>query len=388
MDSVVIGGGIAGLLTALRLARAGHQVALIEADRIGAGATCANHGMLHSGALYVRQHPQIVPHCRQAQPAFTALFASAELTAEPAVYVVPPADAGAFLAGLDAFQIPHGRLTADAVDELPRAAAASHVLVTVRERVFSSRRIVEILTGQCLAAGVRVLTGIAVDRITRTQGRVSGVMLGMAEHIPADSVVIAAGIGTPALLARAGSRHHSQLRSRLDMMAYFPQSRVRRGLIFAELDRGVVMPSPTGGALASFFGGVQPRITGRRSFAVDLGKATSLLAELQQALAPSVVDHRGGVAYVAGKTDYIASPHTENGVVNPGFHVIDHGYEDHLAGLYTVITGKMTLGFQASKAAADRILRDDVDLNLKLVHAEPVSADLVAVEPWAEPEVI
>ncbi|MBI1759380.1 MAG: FAD-binding oxidoreductase [Actinobacteria bacterium] len=355
MDSVVIGGGIAGLLTALRLARSGHEVALVEADRLGAGATCANHGMLHSGALYVRQHGHIVRHCRQAQSAFGTLLAAAELPTDPAVYVVPDADTPAFLTGLDTHRIPYQRTAADTVDELPADIAAAHVLVTVNERVFSSRRLVEILAGQCLAAGVTILTGSTVERITRASGRVTGIRLGATEHLSATSVVVAAGIGTPALLAQVGSRHVPLLKSRLDMMLHFPRSRVRRGLIFAQLDRAVVMPAPGGGALASFFGGVQPPIAGRRGFAVDLDKAALLGVELARALAPGLVGPTGGVAYMAGKTDYVGSPHAENGVINPGFHVIDHGAGDDLVGLYTVVTGKMTLAFHASKAAADAV---------------------------------
>lgn len=386
MDTIVIGGGIAGLLTALRLARAGQDIALIEADRIGAGATCANHGMLHSGALYLRQHTHVIRHCRQAQTAFTTLLGDAELPVADAVYIVPPDDAAAFLAGLQDHRIPHRRLCADEVPELRPAVTGSHVLVSVAERVFSSRRLVEILAGQCLAAGVRILTSATVGRITHDCGRVTGMTLGVAEHLPAAHVVVAAGLGTPELLAQIGSRHRPQLKSRLDMMVHFPRSGLHRGLVFAQLDRPVLMPAPDGGALASLFGGVQPQIAGRRAFSVDLGKATLLAGEIEQTVAPGLVDPHGGVAYVVGKTDYVDTPHTENGVVNPGFHVIDHWPGDEVRGLYTVITGKMTLGFHASKAAADAIIGTDLDLPVTLADADPVPAGLLAVEPWAAPE--
>jgi len=385
VDTIVIGGGIAGLLTALRLARSGQHVALVEADRLGSGATCANHGMLHSGALYARRHGHIVRHCQQAHPAFSALLGTAELPTEDAVYILPPTEAVEFLFHLDTHGITHHQLTPDDVPELRRSVTTTHVLITVRERVFSSRRIIATLAAQCLAAGVTILTGNAIDRITHSAGRVTGVILGAVEHVPAASVVIAAGTGTPELLTRIASRHRQLLKSRLDMMVHLPAARFRRGLIFAALDPPIVMPAPGGGALSSFFGGVQPEIAGRRDFPVDVIKAPLLLREMDQVLTPGTIDPGRASAYVAGKTDYVGTIHAENGVVNPGCHVIDHTQGDNLRGLYTVITGKMTLGFHASKDVTDTILGTDTPLLIEPQEPTAIPTGLLAVEPWAPP---
>ena len=48
-EILVIGGGYAGLTAALHLARAGRQVTLIDAQRVGWGASGRNGGQLHSG---------------------------------------------------------------------------------------------------------------------------------------------------------------------------------------------------------------------------------------------------------------------------------------------------------------------------------------------------
>ena len=48
-DVVVIGGGLTGLSAALHLARRGRDVALVEADVIGGGASGRNGGQLHPG---------------------------------------------------------------------------------------------------------------------------------------------------------------------------------------------------------------------------------------------------------------------------------------------------------------------------------------------------
>ena len=57
-EVAVVGGGIAGMTTALLLAEAGREVTLIEMDRVGAGATgyttakvTALHGLIYSDLL-------------------------------------------------------------------------------------------------------------------------------------------------------------------------------------------------------------------------------------------------------------------------------------------------------------------------------------------------
>src|SRR6185369_9472398 len=48
-DVCVVGGGYAGLSTALHLARRGYETVLLEADRIGAGASGRNSGFVLPG---------------------------------------------------------------------------------------------------------------------------------------------------------------------------------------------------------------------------------------------------------------------------------------------------------------------------------------------------
>src|ERR1700737_1073206 len=49
VETLVIGGGLAGCATALDLAERGHRVALIEAARIGWGASGRNGGFASDG---------------------------------------------------------------------------------------------------------------------------------------------------------------------------------------------------------------------------------------------------------------------------------------------------------------------------------------------------
>ncbi|HEX6778157.1 MAG TPA: FAD-dependent oxidoreductase, partial [Ktedonobacterales bacterium] len=58
-DYVIVGGGISGLMTALRLATCGFRIGLVEKGEIGSEASISNHGMIHSGALYSEFHPDV-----------------------------------------------------------------------------------------------------------------------------------------------------------------------------------------------------------------------------------------------------------------------------------------------------------------------------------------
>jgi gamma-glutamylputrescine oxidase len=73
-DVCVVGGGFTGLSTALHLAEAGRSVVLIEANRVGWGASGRNGGQLHSG-----QRQDVATLERWfGRPAARALFGLAE----------------------------------------------------------------------------------------------------------------------------------------------------------------------------------------------------------------------------------------------------------------------------------------------------------------------
>jgi len=62
---LIIGGGATGTGLARDLALRGVQCILIEKGDINAGASGANHGLLHSGARYVSTDPTVTKECRK-----------------------------------------------------------------------------------------------------------------------------------------------------------------------------------------------------------------------------------------------------------------------------------------------------------------------------------
>ena len=62
---LIVGGGITGVGVARDLALRGVPCLLVERRDICAGASGANHGLLHSGARYVRSDPAAAVECRE-----------------------------------------------------------------------------------------------------------------------------------------------------------------------------------------------------------------------------------------------------------------------------------------------------------------------------------
>ena len=63
---VIVGGGIAGITIAFRLAEAGLPVTVLEAGLLGGGASTKNQGWLHSGGWFALQDPQVAKMCYES----------------------------------------------------------------------------------------------------------------------------------------------------------------------------------------------------------------------------------------------------------------------------------------------------------------------------------
>lgn len=62
---VIVGGGLAGLSTAMRLAQMGHAITLFERMQLGARASTRNQGWLRSGADTALDQPALSHLCHQ-----------------------------------------------------------------------------------------------------------------------------------------------------------------------------------------------------------------------------------------------------------------------------------------------------------------------------------
>lgn len=388
-ETVVVGGGICGLLVALRLARAGQSVAVVDAGRLGGGATSRGHGLIHSGALFADTHPEIVPWCRQAGPAFARLFGDALVDTRGNLYLVDRAAAGDYLGAMDRLRIPHQVVGAAEADEISPGLVARSVVVHVPELVVSFRAVLRRAVALCRAAGVEVITGVRIDDVVGANGRVTGVTSVGFGSIRSDRVVLAAGEGTKRILAAVGSPVSGRLRSHRAVMVHLPESDLDRGVIVLSPGRTVAVPAGNGALLVSFHGVAPALVTPADGVPVGLRQVQDVCRQVEEALAPGRFRWSGSVAFGAVKTEYFpatrSASRSATPSASPGFTVIDHGQEG-VAGLYSAIPGRATLAFHASREVARSILSARQPLGIEPGDPAAWTGEvdgLVAGEPWS-----
>ncbi len=195
---VVVGGGIAGLAAAVRLAQAGLPVTLLEASELGGAASTRNQGWLRSGALYAQQAPEFArlcdasrhqtlrfcPECLEPRTSpMTFLFSRSDTLVAPwkhawtttgiLFHEVPVEQVALALPDLDKSRIQYAF-------ELPDRA--------VRFDVLLSR-----LAATAQDAGTDLRTNTPVKKLVRDGNRIEAVVTAAGEEIAVQMVVLAGG---------------------------------------------------------------------------------------------------------------------------------------------------------------------------------------------------
>ncbi|GAB2710713.1 NAD(P)/FAD-dependent oxidoreductase [Nocardia thraciensis] len=387
-DFLVVGGGVTGLMVALRLAEPGVRVAVIERDLLGAGATTHNHGLVHSGALYVRWHPEIVQDCHRGQAAFESSFPRCLSGIETCWYIGSPGTLEIYRplwqqAGLDARPVDSLELGEVLAGVDPNEVGG----YAIRELVIDSHALIAELAARAAAAGVDLVVGADASRVVVENGAVRGVQTSTVMFETAN-VVVCAGIGTREVLDRSGSAVARELTSRLETMMAFP-GQLDTAVIGLEFGWPFLAPSTTGRAvLASRYGAPQRFVRSEADWPVPATETAALISDLGARLRPGLLDLDDGVAWVGAKTEHPIG--SDQWGTAPGITVIDHQARDGVAGWWTVLPGKMTLALHASRRVAAAITgtRTELDLPKPTRRGRGPVGHLVAVTPWAAHEAV
>jgi glycine oxidase len=205
-EAVVVGGGIAGCVSAIELAARGAAVTLIERDQPGVGATGASAGML--APQYETAEPDAAFKfglaCREAYPAFVERLqalaswdvgfrsdgmlvvnrsaAEAEAASRALAFQREAGLTGEILSCDDARRV-HGAVATDVESWLWLPAEAQ----------VDTQRLAVALADAVQAAGVTLVRGIEVTGLSSEAGRVNGVRLADGRAVDATVVVVAAG---------------------------------------------------------------------------------------------------------------------------------------------------------------------------------------------------
>jgi len=230
-DVAVVGGGIHGAWIALRAARAGHSVALLERGDFGSGTSANSLKILHGGLRYLqhldlrrmrssiearREHARLMPHLFQPLPCVMPLEASGLRSPWFLAPALLANDGIAFdrNTGVEAAShLPRGRLLSASrcreemrclVQRQPHGGALWWDGIA-RD---TTRLVLETLH-EAAAAGALVVNHAGVERILHSGGKVHGVafidaVTGRSHELQASRVVNACGPWSGALAHDSG----------------------------------------------------------------------------------------------------------------------------------------------------------------------------------------
>ena len=210
-DVVVIGGGVIGVSTALRLAEEGHRVTLLEKGRIAGEQSSRNWGWIRQQGRDLAE----LPLMQEARADWIAL--SQQTNVDFGLHQGGTVYLARTDARMAAFANWHGLATAQGLEtELLSAAEADGLFPGMQGpfkgalRTRSDMRAephlaMQALAGIALRAGVQLVENCAVRCLDIVAGRVRGV-LHEAGRTAADAVVLAGGAWSALFLANHGVR--------------------------------------------------------------------------------------------------------------------------------------------------------------------------------------
>ena len=255
-----MGGGIAGLSAAARLAQAGLAVTLLESSHLGGAASTRNQGWLRSGALFARESPDYARACTEAlEKTLQFCPECVEPQTEPLAFLFsrPETLVATWTAAWQAAGILHRELPLDKVfASLPGLdrRRIQHAF-QMSDRAIRLDVLLTHLAAAAQNAGAEIRTGAPVRTLKRLGDRVECVVTGSGEQIEAAMVILAGGsMGYPLtaefLEPRAGSQHDVELVALKTHLVSFQPELGRLPFCIADADGFNHIPHPP----ASVFG--------------------------------------------------------------------------------------------------------------------------------------
>lgn len=207
-DVVIIGGGIAGVATALYLAQAGEKVVLCEKGRIAAEQSSRNWGWVRQQGRDPAELPIMIEALRLWQVLDQQLGPAVSLRRTGTTYLAnDAADMENFAAWLPHAQA-HGLDTrlmsqAELSAMLPNSAGWVGALTTPGDARAEPWTAVPAIAGLAAGSGVTICENCAVRGVQISAGRVTGVVTEQGE-IRAERVLLAGGAWSSLFAANAG----------------------------------------------------------------------------------------------------------------------------------------------------------------------------------------
>jgi len=352
---LVVGGGATGVGVARDLALRGVDVTLVDRGGLGSGTTGRSHGLLHSGARYADTSPEDARECVRENETLRGI-AGACVRDTGGLFVQLAGDDpdyfDAKVAACEDADVPVSVLDgATAREREPALADDAERVAVVPDGVLYPSRLVAATAADAREHGATIRTHSPVDSLTTDGDRVTGARLDDGSRIEADHVVNAAGAWAGDLAATAGVDLEMHPAKGAMVTVDVPGVDTVLNRCRPASDGDIVVPHADTAVLGTTSVDVE-----------DPDEATATREEVEtvvdecSALLPDAADAPVVRTYSGVRPLYSPSDYGEDARgISRGFYVLDHADRDAVAGLTTVVGGKLTTYRLMAEATTDRV---------------------------------
>jgi glycerol-3-phosphate dehydrogenase len=355
---LIIGGGITGVGLARDLALRGVACTLVERRDICAGASGANHGLLHSGARYARSDPMAAAECREESRLLKQMAAHC-IEDTGGLFVAVEGDDERYAAEFPAHCAQQGIPCREV-----GVAEAREMEPVLSERLIAAYAVEDASVDpfhlaldnatEAIELGSRVMLHTRVVGFDIAEGRIRRVRLrddhaGEERTVEADLVVNASGAWARETAALAG----------IDLRLFYSKGtllitdqRLTRRVINRlrpASDADILVP----GGTVSILGTTSIRLD-RLDRIIPTVEESDYIVDTAKGMIPSLETTRYIRAY-AGVRPLAAAPESgPDRSVSRGFELLDHA-RDGVGNFIAIIGGKLTTYRLMAEKAADLI---------------------------------
>ncbi len=355
---LIIGGGITGVGIARDLALRGVSSILVERKDINAGASGANHGLLHSGARYVRSDPLAAVECRE-ESALLKTLAPHCIEETGGLFVAVAGDDERYAAEFPA----HCARSGIACTEIDTAEARL-MEPALSERLIAAFQVDDASVdpfhlaldtlSEAVAHGCRVMLHTRVSGFEREGGRIRGTRLvngktGQETLVAAEQVVNASGAWSREVAALAGIEI-DLLYSKGSLLITDQRltGRVINRLRQAS-DADILVP----GGTVSILGTTSIRIDSLERVVPTVAESDAIIATAA-AMVPALETTRYIRAY-AGVRPLVGSRSLgDDRAASRGYALLDHSAEG-VDNFVSIVGGKLTTFRRMAESTADLV---------------------------------
>ena len=383
---LIIGGGVTGAGLARDLALRGIDCILAEQRDLNAGASGANHGLLHSGARYLASDPGAAAECR-AENALLKRLAPHCIEDTGGLFVAVAGDPEDYIADFPS-RCERSGIAAEALDP----AAARELEPGLSDRVIAAYAVADatidpfMLTfdnlAQARALGARVLRFTRVSGFELAGAAIRSVSLndettGGRFQVRAQLVINAAGAWAGRIAALAGI-HLNMLYSKGSLLV--TQARLNQRVLNRlrpATDADILVP----GGTVSILGTTSVRIPDPDDLRPEVDEIDRIIEE-GAVMVPELKTIRYIRAYCGVRPLIGSTGGGDDRQVSRGFTLLDHG-ADGVNNFITITGGKLTTYRLMAEKTADLVSARLGVTAPGRTAVEPLPA--AAADRWTEP---